>query len=598
MKQILFKCLIALIAMGLGNSASAQVPYATTTSDIVLTGGAYVPGEGGGVAYNPTLQLYYANVAGLTTNPFETFSNTGVLLSSVVGNFDPRGAWWNPILGQLEMNTYNSQGIHAVNLNALGYALGTNTFVQTPTNSQPNAQSLGQYDWINNHFIYYNAGSITRVNRATNTVVSTTPVTGLPATTVTAFAVGVFNVPNYEIALYDYVNKRVYFINGSTYAHTFTTQLPMVTPGVQSMYNVGWANNRIFLCNTSGRTWTGYPLFPDGCDTVFYEQVVNVCENQMPYTWNGMTFTAAGDSLARFHWPAASVQCDSVTYLTLVVNPAPVTNIEDSIYFGSVYNFFGNALSSDGIYRHVLPSSAGCDSTIQLNLKVIPVNRLFVDTLICEYDYYYHANRKYNTQGIHRDTFVYSDHHEILVLDLKVRRKPTVEAMLVNKDINNLCIGEDIVLNGEGAIRYEWYKIDEPLNELFNKTPVLNGWVYDSFTNIRLRGFDDLNCYNDFNFVLQGKNCCQIFIPNAFTPNGDGLNDEFMVKGVQPKWYRAQVFNRYGTLVFDSNNINDGWSGKDNAGKDLPNDVYYYYIQGDCFDGTKIQEKGDITLIR
>lgn len=574
-----------------------QTPFANTVQDIVLTGG---PGSGtnrSGVAFNPQLRIYYANVAGNMTFPFETFSETGTLLNTVTSGIDVRGVWWNPLLNQLEMNTFSSQGIYSRTLDANGYATGTTVGIQTPTNVQPNTQSFGQYDWVNNHFVYYNNGSIIRVNRATNAIVSTNVVTGLPATSITDFSVGFFNVPNYELALYDYTNRRVYFVNGSTYAYTATTQLPLTALG-PNWFNVAWSNNRIFLCNTSARTWHGYPLFPDGCDTVFYEQKIDICSNQFPFNWNGKIFTSGGSMIDTFHWPAASVACDSVTYLTLNVKEAYSSYVSDSMYEGNVYVFGTNTLYNSGIYDHVFTASNGCDSSIRLHLKVIPLEFKIMDTTICEYDQLEFYSKVYNRAGFHSDTFILDDRHLVLRLNLNIRKKPTIKMELEGKSFDGLCIGEPITFVPSGALRYEWYKYEETHRVKYFTGQVLKGYVYDSTTQLMIRGIDELGCFNDLYYDISGKNCCQYFIPNAFTPNGDGVNDMYQVIGIQPRNFRMLVFNKYGNLVFQSESVDATWSGQDRLGNALASDVYYYHITGQCFDGTEINEKGDITLLR
>ncbi len=247
-------------------SIKAQTPFTTSNYDITLQGSLTSTGSNrSGVAYNPALDIYYGNIAGAASYQFETYSGTGVLLFTATANIDVRGVWWNPTLNQLEMNTYNSAGIYQKTLDGNGYATATNNVIQA-ANVQPNLQSFGQYDWINNHFIYYNAGNIVRVNRATNVTVSTNAVTGLPVgTNLTDFAIGFTGVSNYEIVLYDYSNRRAIFVNGNTYAYTGNTQFPGTAIGT-SWFNVGYANKRLFLCNTSERRWYGYPLFPDSCD--------------------------------------------------------------------------------------------------------------------------------------------------------------------------------------------------------------------------------------------------------------------------------------------------------------------------------------------
>lgn len=95
-----------------------------------------------------------------------------------------------------------------------------------------------------------------------------------------------------------------------------------------------------------------------------------------------------------------------------------------------------------------------------------------------------------------------------------------------------------------------------------------------------------------------------IFIPNAFTPNGDGVNDILLVysaRGVaEVKDY--MVFDRWGELVFHGKHIQPNWSsGGWNGmyqGKEMPSGVYVYVIQVQFLDGVIETYKGDLTLVR
>lgn len=89
-----------------------------------------------------------------------------------------------------------------------------------------------------------------------------------------------------------------------------------------------------------------------------------------------------------------------------------------------------------------------------------------------------------------------------------------------------------------------------------------------------------------------------IFIPNAFTPNGDGLNDEFFV---QPRLIRdleIDVFDRWGKIVYSSQDMNFRWAGTDANGQPLPEGVYTYRIRAVEFDGERITRAGTVTLYR
>ena len=96
--------------------------------------------------------------------------------------------------------------------------------------------------------------------------------------------------------------------------------------------------------------------------------------------------------------------------------------------------------------------------------------------------------------------------------------------------------------------------------------------------------------------VTQGD--CELNMPNAFTPNNDGVNDVFRVKYPQfIKLFHMKVFNRFGAKVFETYDVNNGWSGKLNS-IDQPIEIYVWTISVTNNDGIAQTYKGTITLIR
>ncbi|MEM6263691.1 MAG: PKD domain-containing protein [Bacteroidota bacterium] len=88
-----------------------------------------------------------------------------------------------------------------------------------------------------------------------------------------------------------------------------------------------------------------------------------------------------------------------------------------------------------------------------------------------------------------------------------------------------------------------------------------------------------------------------IFAPTAFTPNGDGANEEFLVQVTNVSSYQIQIFNRWGRLVFSADQPDQPWNGTMN-GKAVPEGNYVYVIQATTNGGTAFYRQGNITLIR
>ncbi|MFN5324935.1 MAG: PKD domain-containing protein [Bacteroidota bacterium] len=88
-----------------------------------------------------------------------------------------------------------------------------------------------------------------------------------------------------------------------------------------------------------------------------------------------------------------------------------------------------------------------------------------------------------------------------------------------------------------------------------------------------------------------------IWVPDTFSPNGDGINDVFFAFGVNPTEFDIKIFNRFGEMVFSSNSNSNGWDGRFN-GQDVIQDVYVYMIAFKTLKNNLEVKKGYISLIR
>lgn len=96
---------------------------------------------------------------------------------------------------------------------------------------------------------------------------------------------------------------------------------------------------------------------------------------------------------------------------------------------------------------------------------------------------------------------------------------------------------------------------------------------------------------------------CRVYTPNAFSPNNDGVNDEFLPDlGASCSFtdYQLKVYNRSGALVFNTQQFDEGWNG-DFRDEPSPSAVYYYVIKYTITDGDQIDDDiitGDVLLLR
>ena len=156
-------------------------------------------------------------------------------------------------------------------------------------------------------------------------------------------------------------------------------------------------------------------------------------------------------------------------------------------------------------------------------------------------------------------------------------------------------LGQSITLNADSALYFLWYPDNGTLSNPNINDPVATPFATTTYyvigTNIYgCRGTDSVRVeviYDNF------------FIPSAFSPNGDGLNDVFRVGNLgYYKVAQMSIFDRWGEMIFnDISGDNKGWNGAYNN-QPAGLDVYYYYIVIMQPDGKKLEFKGDITLLR
>ncbi|HWY98175.1 MAG TPA: PKD domain-containing protein, partial [Bacteroidia bacterium] len=91
-----------------------------------------------------------------------------------------------------------------------------------------------------------------------------------------------------------------------------------------------------------------------------------------------------------------------------------------------------------------------------------------------------------------------------------------------------------------------------------------------------------------------------LYIPDAFTPNGDGLNDVFRVKGDYVCGFQMYIFDRWGQQLYETKDINKGWDGTVILGQNIvQEDTYIYLIYAtDCVEHKKHEYLGKITVIK
>ena len=119
--------------------------------------------------------------------------------------------------------------------------------------------------------------------------------------------------------------------------------------------------------------------------------------------------------------------------------------------------------------------------------------------------------------------------------------------------------------------------------------------------NVLLTVADANGCLDTAIQYLEVISSYSLFVPNAFTPDGNGLNDHFIPEGalVDNQSFEMLIYNRWGDLIFQTDDINKPWTGDGNMGKELvPGGVYVWIINTVDSKSNRHQYMGHVTVIR
>jgi gliding motility-associated-like protein len=160
-------------------------------------------------------------------------------------------------------------------------------------------------------------------------------------------------------------------------------------------------------------------------------------------------------------------------------------------------------------------------------------------------------------------------------------------------------VGQQLQLNASGGGGGYFWAPSTYLNRNNVKNPI---GIYDGrVDSIRYKVLvgNDAGCFDSAYITVKVfRTNPQIFVPTAFTPNGDGLNDYVrpIAVGISRMDY-FRIYNRWGQLVFSANDTERGWDGKI-GGKDQPSATFVWIVKGTDFTGKVVFAKGTVTLIR
>ncbi|HLP11337.1 MAG TPA: gliding motility-associated C-terminal domain-containing protein, partial [Flavobacteriales bacterium] len=170
---------------------------------------------------------------------------------------------------------------------------------------------------------------------------------------------------------------------------------------------------------------------------------------------------------------------------------------------------------------------------------------------------------------------------------------PVIAAFTATPNIGLLPLNVVFTNTSTGATSYVW---DLVVDTVFT-TNASGTYVNEDQYTIVLYAMNGA-CADTAYLTIEAISPSELDVYNVFSPNGDGVNDVFITTWINLSEFSIKIYNRWGQLMFESNDQTKGWDGKDLGGKDATDGTYYYLVKAKGKDEQAYDQHGHVTLFR
>jgi gliding motility-associated-like protein len=231
-------------------------------------------------------------------------------------------------------------------------------------------------------------------------------------------------------------------------------------------------------------------------------------------------------------------------------------------------------------------------------LTLLPdgVKRDTIDVSICDGESVTIDGAAYSQSGLYSDTISTIGCDSIHTIRVTVLSNPDPQITASSTEVKQ---GDTVQLTISGtALQNYYWTSSAVISDAHSQNPTA---IINQSAWIIVQTVDANNCSATDSILIQLAECDgSIFVPNAFTPNGDGRNDLYRVFARCAELNSLQIYNRWGEKVWETEDINQGWDGT-YRGSAQPTEVYVYLISYRLLSdksGVSKHKQGSITLIR
>ncbi len=360
--------------------------------------------------------------------------------------------------------------------------------------------------------------------------------------------------------------------------------------GLCSEFASGGNNGTLVNCSEEAGRFIWDMMTQNLPDAIGYIDTleVSICQGEV-YFFNSVGYTNEGYYTDSFTTVGG---CDSIMTLVLdVINSSLPTVVDATICEGQVYAVGSSTYNSSGSFVDTLLSRVNCDSIVQLNLNVITQTDTVLDIQMCEGQIVLVGDALYTQTGYYIDTLISAAGCDSIIyltldVDLPIELDERQPDTIFCEETEELLIE----LNYAGITEYSW---NNGASGNTNSTSEAVEWV---LTLTDTNGCVQLDTINVGTIVCD--TICSIHLTTAFSPNGDGMNDEFkwLATGSTTDLISLSIYSRWGQKVYEGNDPEQGWNGRYQQ-NEQPIGTYTYVLRYRC-NGNASEKSGYLVLVR
>ncbi len=283
----------------------------------------------------------------------------------------------------------------------------------------------------------------------------------------------------------------------------------------------------------------------------------------------------------------AETGCDTLMVMTVTEAEFIPKEMEASLCPGQELEIEGKTIDAPGTYEFILDAETGCDTLLTLEVYARDFEEMQEIISKCPGEVVWYMGEQIEDAGEYEFLLPAADGCDTVV-HLLVETYSLPEVEVTGPDL--VCEGQQIELRASPAEQLQ--EIRWSSGETTETIQVSEGGIY---------GFEALSlnaCEVSAEKEIGECPSRQVYIPNAFSPNGDGINDEWTVyPASDPVRMEVQIYDRWGSRVFESSTPDFDWDGTF-RGEESPPGVYVFRLTVEFSDGHEEVMSGDFVLVR